>query len=161
MIFIRLTTILYLLVHVQSMNLFSNSIIKTVPVLNITNFIGTWYQSGTSRSTKLFGTGIDYSQVKANYKCVDNCTSNVISILNEGFNTKGVYTNITGISYSIDNTIPSKRKVKFDTVPVIGNYWIVKLGPVLKNKYYKAPLYQILKNNKFPFSLNEKKGFSV
>ena len=35
------------------------------------------------------------------------------------------------------------------------------LSPVLKNKYYKAPLYQILKNNKFPFSLNEKKGFSV
>ena len=31
------------------------------------------------------------------------------------------------------------------------------LSPVLKNKYYKAPLYQILKNNKFPFSLNEKK----
>jgi asparagine synthetase B (glutamine-hydrolysing) len=30
----------------------------------------------------------------------------------------------------------------------------------LKNKYYKAPLYHILKKNKYPFEENKKRGFS-
>ena len=29
----------------------------------------------------------------------------------------------------------TKRKLHFDKVPVDGNYWIVKLGPELNNKY--------------------------
>ena len=34
------------------------------------------------------------------------------------------------------------------------------LSPVLKNKFYKAPLYNFLKQNEFPFDLNKKSGFT-
>jgi hypothetical protein len=34
------------------------------------------------------------------------------------------------------------------------------LAPELKNKFYKAPLHEYLKQNNFPFRENEKKGFS-
>ena len=46
-----------------------------------------------------------------------------------------VETSIQGYSYANKNT-PTKRKVHFQGVPVDGNYWIAKLGPI-KNKQYQ------------------------
>ena len=115
--------------------IFNNLIIKTEPKLNINNFIGQWYQAATSRSTKLLGTGVDYYDVKATYSCIDNCTTNNISVINDGINGNNLYTNISGFSYCLNNSLASKRKLKFYNLPFIGNYWIVKLGPVINNQY--------------------------
>ena len=105
---------------------------KTV---NINKYIGKWYQVATSRSTKLFGTGIDFSNLTATYHIQDKYPNN-ITVLNEGYNNKNQFVNISGYSYCINNNLPSKRKLHFDKVPVDGNYWIVKLEESEKQYEY-------------------------
>lgn len=112
--------------------------IKTVDKIKLEKYVGKWHQVGTSRSTKLFGTGINFSNVTATYECIGPCETNNITVFNEGYNEKGEYVNIKGISYSLNKNTPSNRKVKFEGVPVVGSYWIVKLGPIKNNKYEYA-----------------------
>lgn len=109
--------------------------IETVSDINLNMYTGKWFQAATSRSTKLLGTGIDFSNVTANYQCIDNCKSNNISVFNEGFDNFGRYTSIKGFSYCEDNNLPGKRKVIFEKIPFPGNYWIVKLGPIVNCQY--------------------------
>lgn len=116
----------------------SNLPINTVENIDLSSYTGKWYQAATSKSTKLFGTGIKFSNVTASYECVDNCTTNNITVLNEGFNEENNYVKIAGYSYCENNEVPSKRKLHFEDVPFEGNYWIVKLGPLINNKYEYA-----------------------
>ena len=109
--------------------------IDTVPDVDLDLYKGKWLQVATSRSTKLLGTGVDYKNVTAEYLCINNCSSNVISVFNEGINNNNKYTCIRGYSYCTNNSVPSKRKVVFEGVKFEGNYWIVKLGPVVDRKY--------------------------
>ena len=109
--------------------------IETVTKIDLKLYTGKWHQVGTSRSTKLLGTGTNYKNVSAEYLCINNCSSNIISIFNEGINGKNNYTSINGFSYCENTSIPSKRKVVFEGVRFEGNYWIVKLGPIVNNKY--------------------------
>ena len=118
-----------------SISISSGRIIDTVPNVNLNMYSGKWFQAATSRSTKFLGTGPDYSNVTAVYTCVNNCKNNNISIFNQGLDSYGRYTSIKGISYCENNSLPSKRKVVFDSVPIPGNYWIVKLGPIINCKY--------------------------
>ena len=37
----------------------------------------------------------------------------------------------------------------------------LNLSPLIKNRFYKAPLYFILKENNFPFEKDKKLGFSI
>jgi apolipoprotein D and lipocalin family protein len=108
--------------------------IRTEKNIDINYYTGKWYQIATSPSTKLFGTGTNYSDVTANYECIDNCYN--ISVYNKGINNEGNLVSIKGYSYTKKN--PTKRKLKFYNLPFIGNYWIVKLGPVINNKYEYA-----------------------
>ena len=112
--------------------------ISTVKNVNLNFYTGRWYQTGTSLSTKLFGTGVGFKNVSAEYKCIGNCVNNNISVINEGLNDNNKYTSIRGYSYCENNSIASKRKLVFENVPLEGNYWIVKLGPVENNKYEYA-----------------------
>ena len=58
----------------------------------------------------------------------------------------GNLVSIKGYSYTKIN--PTKRKLKFYNLPFTGNYWIVKLGPVINNKYeysiISGPLTQFI-----------------
>lgn len=98
-------------------------------------YTGKWFQAATSRSTRLFGTGINYTSVTAEYQCIDNCKNNNISVLNQGIDPKGNYNDISGYSYVDNISEPSKRKLKFYSLPFIGNYWITKLGPIINDQY--------------------------
>jgi len=98
-------------------------------------YTGKWYQAATSRSTGLFGTGIDFKNVTAEYQCIGNCDANNISVYNQGLDSEGNYRNISGYSYIEDNQESGKRKLKFYSLPFIGNYWIAKLGPIIDNQY--------------------------
>ena len=93
----------------------------------------------TSRSTGIQGTGIDFSGVEAVYtpKRGDN---SVILVTNRGYNGDFEYVEIKGEAYAPDPAIPGKRKVRFNRIPVgiEGDYWIVKLGPIMNNQYEYA-----------------------
>ena len=108
--------------------------IKTEPTIILKNYIGLWNQVATSRSTALLGTGARFTNVTAEYGVINNST---ISVYNSGYNAKKQFTNISGYSY-INGASQTKRKLHFDGVPVDGNYWIVKLGPIHENTYRYA-----------------------
>ena len=42
---------------------------------------------------------------------------------------------ILGYAYVPNSNEPGKLKVHFDVAPTDGNYWIIKLGPVIDGKY--------------------------
>lgn len=104
-------------------NLFPIPVVSSV---DLKKYIGKWHQVGTSRSTKLFGTGVDYYNVTATYELQKEYNNN-ITVLNEGYNSNEDFENISGYSYCNNNDIPAKRKVHFTGVPVDGSYWIVKI----------------------------------
>ena len=106
--------------------------IQTEKNITLSAYTGLWHQVATSRSTALLGTGIDYTNVSALYNITN--TSD-LSVFNHGYEGNNVETSIQGYSYANKNT-PTKRKVHFQGVPVDGNYWIAKLGPI-KNKQYQ------------------------
>ena len=110
--------------------------IDVVTDVDVEAYVGLWYQTATSRSTAVFGTGVDYSCVTATYACAEgDCTANNITVLNEGLDAEGQYKSISGFSYCEDGAPAAKRKVHFNGVPFDGSYWIVKLGPVVDGKY--------------------------
>ena len=113
--------------------------ISTEKNITLDYYTGKWHQVGTSRSTKLFGTGIDYKNVSALYELEFNNDINdtVLTVYNSGKNEKDKFTNISGYSY-VKGKSQTKRKLHFDKVPVDGNYWIVKLGPAINKKYEYA-----------------------
>ena len=108
-------------------------------IKNILPILGRWYQTATSRSTKLFGTGTDFRNVSAEYNTEfdDTLNQTVITVLNSGLKGNGNYTEIKGYSY-ITTDSATKRKLHFEGGPVDGNYWIVYLGPIIDNEYAYA-----------------------
>lgn len=121
--------------------------ISTEKNITLDYYTGKWYQVATSRSTKLFGTGIDYKNVSALYGLSfnNNINNTVLTVYNSGINEKDKFTNISGYSYVIGKS-QTKRKLHFNKVPVDGNYWIVKLGPVINEKYEYAIISGALNN---------------
>ena len=116
-------------------NFFRNILpIKVEPEIDLNSYLGNWTQVATSRSTKLFGTGIDFRNVSADYQLLNN---NNISVFNCGLDGQKNYTSIKGYSYS-KNKLATKRKVSFEGVPMEGSYWIVKLGPIKNGQYQYA-----------------------
>tara|TARA_E500000178_G_scaffold336956_1_gene375569 strand:- start:1367 stop:1837 length:471 start_codon:yes stop_codon:yes gene_type:complete len=97
-------------------------------------YLGIWNQVATSRSTALLGTGVEFTNVTAEYKLLNNSD---ISVYNSGYTKNNTFTSIKGYSY-IKGKSQTRRKLHFDGVPVDGNYWIVKLGPIHSNNYQYA-----------------------
>ena len=106
--------------------------IKTENTIVLNSYLGKWYQMATSRSTSLLGTGVNFKNVSAEYKLLNN---SLLGVYNSGYNAKSNFTSIRGYSYVIGDS-ETKRKLHFDGVPVDGNYWIVKLGPI-KDEVYR------------------------
>ncbi len=108
--------------------------IRTEPRIVLKSYLGIWYQVATSRSTALLGTGVEFTNVTAEYKLLNNSD---ISVYNSGYTKNKTFTSIKGYSY-IKGKSQTRRKLHFDGVPVDGNYWIVKLGPIHSNNYQYA-----------------------
>ena len=140
--------------------------IKTEPNIIIESYLGMWYQVATSRSTSLLGTGPQFSNVTTVYTILNNTN---IGVYNSGLNQHQKFTNISGYSYVAGDS-PTKRKLHFDNVPLDGNYWIVKLGPLIDELYSYAivsgpvtsffgtrfSLY-VLARNRYDYKLNYEK----
>ena len=113
--------------------------IETVSTVEVSNYLGKWNQVATSRSTRLLGTGVKFSNVSAEYTLDYQGNGDNILVYNSGFNGRKEFTEINGYAYvDIRFNCTSKRKLHFDGVPFDGNYWIVKLGPILYGQYQYA-----------------------
>ena len=91
-------------------------------------FVGTWNQVATSRSTSLFFTGTSLKNVQAEYTLDESDNKNII-VKNTTSTTNPVGPNITGISEPVDPAIPTCRTVAFPYRPgPPGNYWIIYIS---------------------------------
>ena len=102
--------------------------------LDITN---TWQQVLTSRSTGLYGTGIAYSSVCADYKLKPDGS---ISLVNKAYDSDGNPVFIKGICNYRDPCVPTCRFVKFDKRNAEGDYWITYISKDLSTFLVGAPL---------------------
>lgn len=106
----------------------------------ISKFVGRWEQVFTSRSTGLFGTGIDNSSVNAIYSLNNDGT---IGVLNSSYNEKLEKKFIEGTSRARDNSVPTCRTVSFDSasaIPFEGDYWIIDISPTFQTIIVVAPI---------------------
>ncbi|EDO36965.1 predicted protein, partial [Nematostella vectensis] len=105
----------------------------TVPALNITSYAGRWYQ--------MYADLI----VDETYERNSVCTTADYTLRKDGkigvHNSGRVKTPdgevkaISGYAYRKDPKVPGKFVLHFDSVPVDGSYWVVKLGPVSDGQY--------------------------
>jgi lipocalin len=106
----------------------------------IDKFVGRWEQVFTSRSTGLFGTGIDYSSVFAVYSLNNDGT---IGVLNSSYNEKLEKKFIEGSSRARDKSVPTCRTVSFNpesSVNFEGDYWICDISPTFQTIIIAAPV---------------------
>ena len=133
--------ILFFLLIQSEANILKNTVkniiepIMTEKNITLDYYTGKWHQVATSKSTGLMGTGTNFSSVTAIYECIGNCSQNNISVHNAGINNEGKNVSIKGYSFCKNQKKPGRRKLKFYNLPFLGNYWIVKLGPIRNGKY--------------------------
>eukprot|EP00752_Nemacystus_decipiens_P007034 g6310.t1 len=101
--------------------------IDTVASLDVTKYVGRWYQlygnEYTSRITR------DNPCVAADYG-LDQATGNITVINSSRIRTPtGELNTISGYAYGKDPSEPGQLKVHLGQVPVDGDYWVVGLGP--------------------------------
>lgn len=93
--------------------------VETVPDFDVTKYLGIWYEA--HRYFAIFELGAKC--VQANYTAGEN---NTVVVVNSQINSfTGNPGSIRGIARTPNATEPAKLKVKFDSVPVEGNYWVL------------------------------------
>jgi lipocalin len=101
---------------------------QTVPELNVTKYLGNWYQVYGAPTNVLFqGYG---TCITAQYELDGN-----ITIVNSQLNRTNGLEQIKGYAYSTGSE-PGKLTVHLDGVPVDSPYWIIKLGDSLEKYTY-------------------------
>lgn len=104
--------------------------IDTVPQLNMSQYIGRWYQ--------MYSDKIVLESFQRNAVCVTADYTlrkdGKIGVLNSErlYTERGEGKNITGYVYLKDTKQPGKLTLHLDGVPLDTPYWVVKLGPVSK-----------------------------
>jgi lysozyme C len=109
----------------------SNILPTTIDELNLSNYLGHWYQVYGAPTNSIFqGYG---TCITADYGLLD---SGYVSVLNSQLNKNKEIEKINGYAYYKNNISESgKLTVHLDGVPVDAPYWIVKLGEIVDNQY--------------------------
>ena len=120
-----------LLILLQSFFMFVKSNNLTcVNELNLTNYIGYWYQ--------VYAAPFDYTFqgygkcITANYKIIG---ANNVSVVNAQYNFYDEYEVIKGYAFYKNISEPGQLSVYLEGTPVIAPYWVLKLGEVKNDKY--------------------------
>jgi len=133
----RTTAILVVLVAA----LCSAQAIDTVPKLDVSKYLGRWYQMYADATIDSTIERHAYC-VTADYGVINSTTISVFNSQRVGANT-GPLKNITGTATIVDPSKPGQLYVTFPGVPHFGkspNYWIIKLGPVNAQGQYDYSL---------------------
>jgi len=111
----------------------SKGSIDTVDSLDISKYVGRWYQAYAGKFT-FVTTEMSGSCIAADYGIV---STNNISVFNQELGTNGTIQTISGYAYAPNASEPGQLVVDFPFST--GDYWIVKLGP---ETYGDNGLYQ-------------------
>jgi lipocalin len=121
---IQLLFLLASLVHSQA----------PVPSLNVSSYLGHWYQAYTDLSTVLTFENNSYC-VTATYTMNENGTVGVLNYERQ-FNVTGPERVIHGWAAAQDSSEPGELTVHLQGVPVGAPYWIYELGPIYEDSLY-------------------------
>jgi lipocalin len=100
-------------------------------------FSGTWKQVLCSPSTRLLGTGTNFSSVQATY--ADLNMNGLISVKNEAYDTDFDFASISGKSRPRVENLPMCRTVQFNDL-FEGDYWIIFATPSFDTFIVVAPV---------------------
>lgn len=102
---------------------------KAVDELDLTMYVGKWYETYGDNFNKLFqGNGRCST---ANYSLLDN---GKVSVLNKQININNELETITGYAYYKDDDYGGYLTVSLQNNPD-APYWVLELGPVVDNYY--------------------------
>eukprot|EP00045_Choanoeca_perplexa_P001247 m.18549 g.18549 ORF g.18549 m.18549 type:complete len:191 (+) comp10827_c0_seq1:143-715(+) len=116
----------------------SASAIVVVPNLNLTAYLGRWYQMAIAPTALVFEHD-PYCAV-ANYSLRSDGKVKVANSQRDKSPT-GPADDILGYAYAPDATVPAKLKVHFDVAPVDADYWVVAVGPRTTSSAVCEPCY--------------------
>ncbi|XP_033631032.1 uncharacterized protein LOC117292960 [Asterias rubens] len=111
--------------------------IPTVGELELTAYEGRWYTVYENGWTNIVNMDMDSVCTTADYKIINKTFVSVYNAGREGF-PEGRRKDIAGFAYVPDVTKPGNLKVVLEGVPVEGDYLIIKLGPIVADKYEYA-----------------------
>lgn len=139
-----------------------DSNLNPVARFTLKDFLGTWYQVATSRSTSLFNSGTGITNVQATYGIDLNATAPgleepspalgavqknpVVTVVNTGTGPNGQVFTVKGTSVARDMDVLTCRTVTFPTTNPYGppkppgNYWIVYITEDRNTIIIGAPL---------------------
>lgn len=124
--------------------------VPTVPSLNVTQYLGLWYQVYTDSFNAIFEPTPFCATAK--YGLNTNGTVSVRNIDRQG-GYNGTRREVEGYAYQTDAAeYPGRLAVVFPFNPIPGPYWIVKLGPVLGDEYQYAVVTDMDKLSLFVLS---------
>lgn len=102
----------------------------TVKQLDVTKYLGNWYQVYGAPTNVIFqGYG---KCITAQYGVLENGD---ISVLNYQINKNDELEQISGYGYYTNTSEPGKLTVHLDGVPVDSPYWVIKLGEEINGEY--------------------------
>merc|ERR1719450_255734 len=106
----------------------------TVSKVDLDSYVGRWYQIYANKLVYLTFERNGVCQTADYNKLDDGSGITVVNSQNTG-NPSGEITDISGTAVITNTEEPGQLTLQFDTVPFPGDYWIVKLGPVLDGEY--------------------------
>jgi lipocalin len=134
-----------------------NNLKELTRVFSPEKFARNWKQVMCSPSTKILGSGPNYSSVEATYKLKKD---GIVSVKNDAFDTDFYRVSITGTSRARDAHVPTCRTVNFDNILKIeGDYWLIFATPSFKSCIVAAPIILRLFNR--PLVIAKNFGFYV
>jgi len=113
---------------------FGQSAPPTVSKVDLDSYVGRWYQIYANKLVYLTFERNGVCQTADYNKLDDGSGITVVNSQNTG-NPSGEITDISGTAVITNTEEPGQLTLQFDTVPFPGDYWIVKLGPVLDGEY--------------------------
>lgn len=113
----------------------ARDVVPAVTDVDLTAYVGRWYQvAADSLVMATFENGAEC--VTADYVLdTDPTYGTVVRLVNSEV-SNGELSNVTGFAYVEDDTAPAELTVEFDSPPVSGSYWIIKLGPLTDQYAY-------------------------
>jgi len=102
----------------------------TVDELEISKYLGNWYQIYGSPTNVIFQ---GYGEcITAQYGMMDDGD---VSVVNSQIDENGQLEQISGYAYYKNASEPGKLTVALEDVPFNAPYWVVSLGEVLNDQY--------------------------
>ena len=125
---------------------------STVPTLNVTEYLGLWYQVYSDDFNKLFEPN-PYCAT-AFYGLFPNNTISVRNIDRDG-GYNGTRSEVEGYAYQVSPTeFPGRLSVVFPFNPVPGPYWILRLGAASNGQYRYSIVSDSLRLSLFVLARN-------